>query len=113
MRNRNTNRWSMAALIAVLLAAWTGSAVAQGRGGPPPKDEGREPPSAADFIKRLDTDGDGKVSKDEFDGPANHFTDADKNADGYISEDEAPTGPPRPQGGRGGEDGKGERGSRR
>lgn len=43
------------------------------------------------FIRRLDKDGDGKVSKTEFDGPRRHFPHLDKNGDGYISEDEAPT----------------------
>ncbi len=53
-----------------------------------------KPPS---FTKRLDKDGDGKVSKDEFDGPKNHFNHLDKNGDGYITEDEAPQGPPNKQ----------------
>jgi hypothetical protein len=52
------------------------------------------PPSAEDFIRRLDRDGNGKVSKNEFDGPANHFRHFDRNRDNYISSDEAPTGPP-------------------
>ncbi len=47
------------------------------------------------FIQRLDRDGDGKVSRQEFDGPANHFSDFDRNGDGYITADEAPSGPPR------------------
>ena len=47
-------------------------------------------------MAREDRDGDGKVSKDEFRGPAHHFGHLDKNGDGYISEDEAPTGPPPP-----------------
>ncbi|WP_372809227.1 hypothetical protein [Pontiella sp.] len=55
--------------------------------------------SAASFVTRLDKDGDGKVSKTEFDGPADHFTQCDVNKDGYISSDEAPSGPPQ-QGGR-------------
>jgi hypothetical protein len=46
------------------------------------------------FIERLDTDNDGKVSELEFDGPANHFKRFDKNNDGFLSEDEAPSGPP-------------------
>ena len=46
------------------------------------------------FMKRADRDGDGKVSKDEFRGPDDHFDDLDKNKDGFITEDEAPTGPP-------------------
>ncbi len=51
-------------------------------------------PSGADFVKRLDRDGDGQVSKREFDGPANHFAQFDRNGDGYLTEDEAPKGPP-------------------
>ncbi len=47
------------------------------------------------FIKRLDKDNDGKVSKSEFDGPANHFSHLDKDNDGYISQSEAPNGPPQ------------------
>lgn len=46
------------------------------------------------FIERLDKDGDGKVSRAEFDGPADRFGYHDKNNDGYITEDEAPQGPP-------------------
>jgi Protein of unknown function (DUF1566)/EF hand len=46
------------------------------------------------FIKRLDKNGDGKVSKSEFDGPSRHFSHIDKNRDGYISSDEASSSPP-------------------
>lgn len=49
------------------------------------------------FVSRLDKDGDGKVSKQEFDGPANHFSQLDKNGDGYLSDDETPQGPPQGQ----------------
>jgi len=48
----------------------------------------------ARFVRRLDRNGDGKVSAKEFDGPAQHFKDFDRNGDGYIDEDEAPVGPP-------------------
>ncbi|CAA6677265.1 MULTISPECIES: hypothetical protein [unclassified Lentimonas] len=54
----------------------------------------RKPPSPEEFIERLDADGDGKVSQDEFDGPDEHFTKCDSDGDGYITEDEAPSGPP-------------------
>lgn len=51
------------------------------------------------FIKRLDKDNDGKVSKEEFTGPPEHFTGLDKNGDGFITEDEMPQGsPPQPKG---------------
>jgi hypothetical protein len=46
------------------------------------------------FIRRLDRDGDGKVSLAEFDGPAHHFRVLDRNRDGYLTADEAPRGPP-------------------
>jgi hypothetical protein len=58
-----------------------------------------QPPEGRGFIERLDRDGDGKVSRSEFDGPADRFDYLDKNRDGYITEDEAPTGSP-PEGGR-------------
>jgi len=46
------------------------------------------------FVSRLDKNGDGKVSITEFDGPRHAFPDLDRDGDGYISESEAPTGPP-------------------
>ena len=46
------------------------------------------------FITRSDKNGDGKVSSSEFDGPQNRFKQFDKNNDGFITADEAPTGPP-------------------
>lgn len=51
-------------------------------------------PSGNDFIRRLDRNGDGKVSQQEFDGPSDHFRQFDRNNDGYLSADEAPQGPP-------------------
>jgi len=46
------------------------------------------PPNPARFILRLDHDGDGKVSRNEFDGPPNRFRFLDRNKDGYLSENE-------------------------
>lgn len=46
------------------------------------------------FIDRLDRNGDGKISRDEFDGPRERFGHLDKNGDGYINAEEAPGGPP-------------------
>lgn len=51
------------------------------------------------FIERLDRNGDGKVSRSEFDGPKDRFDYHDENRDGYLSEEEAPKGPP-PRGSR-------------
>jgi hypothetical protein len=58
-------------------------------------------PSRGDFVKRLDRNGDGKVSRTEFDGPPMHFDHLDRNNDGYLSASEAPQGPPpRRRGGK-------------
>ncbi|MHC4550793.1 MAG: Lcl domain-containing protein [Planctomycetota bacterium] len=68
--------------------------------GPEPGPGDREGAPAARFIRRLDRDGDGKVSRSEFDGPARHSRDLDRNGDGFIDESEAPTGPPPDRGRR-------------
>jgi hypothetical protein len=60
----------------------------------PRPQHGQGPMSGAHFVRRIDRDGNGKVSRNEFDGPAHHFTHLDRNRDGYLTEDEAPTGPP-------------------
>ncbi len=46
------------------------------------------------FVEWLDRNGDGKISRSEFDGPRDRFSFHDKNSDGYLSEDEAQKGPP-------------------
>ena len=53
-------------------------------------------PQRGGFVDRLDHDGDGRVSREEFDGPANQFDILDRNRDGYLIESEAP--PPPSQG---------------
>ncbi len=66
---------------------------ARPRGGARPKG----PPGGGGeaWVKRLDRNGDNKVSREEFDGPAQHFGDFDRDGDGFIEADEAPRGPPR------------------
>ena len=59
----------------------------------------RSPSGRRGFVERLDRNGDGKISKSEFDGPKDRFGYHDRNNDGYLTEDEAPKGPP-PRGGR-------------
>jgi len=56
--------------------------------------DAKEPAPPSRFMKHEDRNGDGKVSKDEFRGPDEHFGHLDKDGDGYISEEEAPIGPP-------------------
>jgi len=60
-----------------------------------PSQRGRSSAAGNKFIARLDKDGDGKVSRAEFRGNDTQFNRFDINKDGYISEDEAPTGPPK------------------
>ena len=47
-------------------------------------------PGRMGFVKRLDRNGDGKVSPEEFDGPGDHFPVLDRNHDGFLTDDEAP-----------------------
>lgn len=49
--------------------------------------EGRKP---GRFVQRLDRNGDGKVSREEFDGPPDQFDVLDLDHDGFLSEKEAP-----------------------
>jgi len=54
-----------------------------------------------DMIEHHDRDGDGKVSRDEFPGPDEHFTLIDLDGDGFINQNEARQAPrPDGQGGR-------------
>lgn len=59
-----------------------------------PEPRGDGPRGGPGFIKRLDANADGKVSRAEFDGPARHFRHLDRDGDGMISSQEAPSGPP-------------------
>ncbi len=79
-----------------LLILATGTVMAQPGG---TSKDGKKAPSAKELIEKLDKDGDGKISKTEFDGPSEHFTQFDTNKDDYLSEDELPSGPP-PKGDR-------------
>ncbi len=57
-----------------------------------PASAGRE--STNPFMRREDRNGDGKVSREEFRGPPEHFDRLDLNGDGTLTEDETPKGPP-------------------
>ncbi len=61
------------------------------------------------FIRRLDRDGDGRVSAAEFDGPPDRFGDFDRDGDGYVTLDEVPQQLPGPERAGGAEPGIPER----
>ena len=63
---------------------------------PPARGPGRRE-TASPFMRREDRNGDGKVSRQEFGGPPKHFDRFDRDKDGYLSEAEAPKGPPGPR----------------
>jgi Ca2+-binding EF-hand superfamily protein len=56
-------------------------------------------PQGEDFIKQEDKNQDGKVARDEFKGPSEHFDFFDKNKDGFIELSEAPGPENTPPGG--------------
>ncbi|MEG3754136.1 DUF1566 domain-containing protein [Psychromonas arctica] len=57
------------------------------------KQGGKGPGTPNRFINRLDKNADNRVSVSEFHGNRSQFNYLDMNKDGYISEQEAPTGP--------------------
>lgn len=81
------------ALFTVLLFGFSGTSWSHGG-----------PPDAATLIEKMDQDGDGMISADEFKGPADHFTRMDTDGDGYLTESELKAGMPEPRGGKGGFD---------
>lgn len=68
----------------------------RGKSEPQPSQAQGQGPRGGAFMDREDRNGDGNVTKEEFRGPSEHFGRLDKNSDGSISADEAPTGKPRP-----------------
>lgn len=63
-------------LCLLVLVSTTGLAAAQNQGGP------------EQFMRRLDSDGDGRVTREEFRGPPKRFGQIDANKDGVISREE-------------------------
>ena len=48
------------------------------------KGKSRRPSGGRGFVERLDRNGDGKISRSEFDGPKDRFDYHDKNNDGLL-----------------------------
>ncbi len=80
---RNFRPTSLAIAVA-LLCATTVSAQERERG--QRRERGERDPGQ--MIKRMDTNGDGKILKDEFTGPERFFERLDADGDGFITEEE-------------------------
>ena len=113
---KGNNMKATSILTAVLLGLGTAGVLAQeggdrpegrgprpgGQGGPGGPGQGR--PNPEEMFKRLDKNGDGKVTKDEApERMAQNFDKIDKNGDGAITQDELKP----PGGGQGGPGGQG------
>jgi Ca2+-binding EF-hand superfamily protein len=63
--------------------------------------QNKQAPNAEELFAKMDTNEDGKLSKDEVKGPlANGFSKIDTNNDGFISKKELEKAPKPRQGGR-------------
>jgi hypothetical protein len=62
----------------------------RGAGSPP----GAGPGPMGEGLRAMGKNKDGKISKDEYTGPAALFDRLDRNSDGFISSDELPGGRP-------------------
>ena len=118
----------LATLVVGILSSWVCSTMAQPPGRPRPpqgRDRGRgdmpPPPPPNPLVEALDKDHDGTISSEELAGAVESLKKLDKNGDGKLTEDELrPTGPPRrppndgpPESGRGPGGPDGPRGDRR
>lgn len=104
--NKFTNSVKIGIVAAVLLlGAGSVYLLAQGRGqSSGPGGEMRQPPSADQIFAREDKDKDGLISKDEFGGPAEHFSHFDTDGNGYLTREEVIASlknPPQRNGGGG------------
>ncbi len=104
--NRLINPVLISMIVALLLfLAGSGDLYAQGHGqrAQQPGPGMHRPPSVDQIFAKDDTDGDNLISRDEFGGPAEHFSHFDTDDDGYLSREEVTASlkhPPR-NGGQG------------
>lgn len=76
MNGMSPMRWIALPIIAWIVAAANAEALAQGA------------PNPARLIQQMDRDGDGRISRAEFRGPAPRFDVLDADGDGYVTEAE-------------------------
>lgn len=93
MKNQTITKVAVSGAIAVLVAcSFTNNQSPEQKGGPIPTVE--------ETFAKMDSNKDGKLSKEEVKGPLlNDFSKIDTNNDGYISKEELAKAP-KPQGGK-------------
>ncbi|WP_308993039.1 EF-hand domain-containing protein [Mariniflexile litorale] len=58
------------------------------------RDDRKEPPTFKELLKKMDANDDGKLSKEEIEGPLkDHFEKVDADKDGFITEEELKKAP--------------------
>ena len=78
--------------VPVALACWAGLLALSGIGA-----AGAQVERTGDYLSRMDTDGDGRVSRDEYLAWMGYaFANMDRNADGVLTADELPGGKGKP-----------------
>ena len=92
MKNQNLKSLMLATLFTLLTA---GLALAQP---PQQRDQKQIPPEPSEILKKLDTNEDGKISKEEVEGPLKkQFAKIDTDEDGFLTLEELKKAP-RPNG---------------
>ena len=98
MEKKGLRKKSMMGLIGILIFGIGVSALAQPGDRQPTGERPEGGPPRGGFIQHLDSDGDGKVSQEEF---LAEFHRLEQNQDGYIDDTEVPQPPQRGQGQQG------------
>ncbi len=109
MKNLNILKLTMYSIAIMSLAACGSSQSSSSNAQAGQRGQGR--PTASQILAEMDTNKDGKLSKDEAKGPlAQDFDTIDTNDDGFISKEELENAPqPQPNNQRGGQSGGGRR----
>ena len=96
---RITNKYILCTLL--LMIGFTLTTLAQQRGGQGPDRQRPKPPSFEKLLEMMDRNEDGKLAKDEVEGPLTRdFSRIDTNEDGFITEAELQEAAPHHNGRR-------------
>jgi len=96
-KRKHTNKVIYLGVLLTAFISLNSKAFAQG----PPQGKRQGPPNFSELLSKMDTDKDGKLSKEEIDGPLkNDFAKVDANSDGFITKEEFDKAP-KPKGKKG------------